>query len=347
MFKRLHLFVYSLCSIMGLLSACRASSEQNAKAAADRVTVTIVQEENTESPFILPGAVEIPFTTDLGFTIGGTIERLYVQEGSMVKSGQRLAQLEQTLYAASTTAASAATAAAQERFATSRLLDSTGSIPRAQYREDFHQLESARAAEKLAVVQQKQATLYARADGIITARFVDVGSLILPGQKVFQFMRKEPLKIVCIVPGNIRTQLNEGMSCTVHRAGADSSRLDGKIDFINPVPDPTDKQFRVKISVYGSQSLLPPATPVSVTFSRQRIKVLVLPQAAIHLDDSGRTYVYSIHNDTCRKTFIAVKGTGGKVSQPAIEGLLAGDSVVLAGPANLDKKPVIPVPNQY
>ncbi|WP_298709712.1 efflux RND transporter periplasmic adaptor subunit [uncultured Chitinophaga sp.] len=347
MFNRLHLFVYSLCLITVLLSACSTSSEQTTKTVADRVTVTVVGEEITESPVILPGAVELPFTTDLGFSTEGMVERLYVQEGSIVKSGQRLAQLEQTMYAASTAAASTATAAAQERFATSRQLDSTGSIARAAYREDFHQLESALAAEKLAVVKQKQTTLYARADGIITARFVDVGAFIHPGQKIFQFMRKEPLKIVCIVPVNIRNQLNEGMSCIISRAGDDTGRLDGKIDFINPVPDPTDKQFRVKISLYGSQSPLPPATAVSVTFSRQRTKVLVLPQAAIHLDDSGRTYVYSIHNDTCRQTFISVKGAGGKVNQPAIEGLLVGDSVVLAGPANLDNKPVTPVPNQY
>lgn len=191
MFKRFHLIICSCYALSAfLLPACKATTEQAAKVTGDRVSVAVVRQQSAAATITLPGEVESPFTTELGFTVPGRIQHLYVDEGALVKRGQRLAELEQSVSAATKAIAVKATDATKDRFAASRQLDSTGSIARAKYLEDFHQLESALASEKLATVQQEQCNLLAPADGIIIARYVDIGSLVQPGARAFMFLKK-------------------------------------------------------------------------------------------------------------------------------------------------------------
>jgi membrane fusion protein, multidrug efflux system len=185
-------------------------------AAAGQKTVLVVKPTQTDAtaPLILPGNIEANRSASIYARVDGYLKKWYVDIGDRVHEGQVLADIEAPqidanlreaqaqleLAQANLKLAQTNSARSQQLFAnkvnSQQELDTvlaTGSVQQANQDNAAAMLEN---AQQMQSYEQVKAPF----DGVITARYVDVGSLVTSGsaktvQKLFDLAQSDPVRV--------------------------------------------------------------------------------------------------------------------------------------------------------
>lgn len=155
------------------------------------------------------GRVEADQNSLLGFELNGLISGVFVEEGSSVRSGDRLAQLDTQLLEQRQASARAAVevaaaqlqlaqlSAARERETFARQLSSQQALDRAESQLRAAQAQRSAATAQLAAVatQIDKSQLRAPFDGVIADRYLDAGSVVSAGSAVLKILSQGPAEV--------------------------------------------------------------------------------------------------------------------------------------------------------
>lgn len=175
------------------------------------------------------GRVEADQTSLLGFELNGLISGVFVEEGSPVRSGDRLAQLDTQLLEQRQASASAAVevaaaqlqlaqlSAARERETFARQLSSQQALDRAESQLRAAQAQHSAADAELAAVatQIDKSQLRAPFDGVIADRYLDSGSVVSAGSAVLKILAQGPAEVKVSVAQSALSALAVGSRHTV------------------------------------------------------------------------------------------------------------------------------------
>lgn len=175
------------------------------------------------------GRVEADQTSLLGFELNGLISGVFVEEGSPVRSGDRLAQLDTQLLEQRQASASAAVevaaaqlqlaqlSAARERETFARQLSSQQALDRAESQLRAAQAQHSAADAELAAVatQIDKSQLRAPFDGVIADRYLDSGSVVSAGSAVLKILAQGPAEVKVSVAQSALSALAVGSLQTV------------------------------------------------------------------------------------------------------------------------------------
>jgi membrane fusion protein (multidrug efflux system) len=193
----------------------------SAAAAAGKTTVTVVEPSQTSSApeLILPGNVEANQMTSIYSRVDGYVKRWYVDIGDHVQQGQVLADIEAPeidanlrmvqaqleLAQANLTLAQTNSARSQELY--QNHVNSQKELDTVLATEQVQKATLDNAAAALTSAQDMKAFEEIRAPfaGTITARYIDVGSLVASGsartvQKLFDLAQPDPVRVFVNVP---------------------------------------------------------------------------------------------------------------------------------------------------
>src|SRR6202162_4705893 len=205
-------------------------------ATAGKTTVTVLEPTQTSSApeLILPGNVRANQMTSIYSRVDGYIKKWYVDIGDDVQQGQVLADIEAPQIDASLRMAQAQLELAEANFA----LAQTNSVRSQQLYQNHvnsqqeldtvlatEQVQKAtrdNAAAALTSAQDMKAFEQIRAPfaGTITARYIDVGSLVASGsartvQKLFDLAQSDPVRVFVNVPQADVSSVKPGTPATV------------------------------------------------------------------------------------------------------------------------------------
>jgi len=121
----------------------------------------------------------------LAFKNGGTVRALYVQEGAVVKKGQRLALVDQTEIGAQVAQARAAVEKADRDLARVQKLQATQAIAQSDADNARTAAEVSHASLAAALYNQGASVLVAPEDGRVDKRYAEVGEQVGPGRPIF------------------------------------------------------------------------------------------------------------------------------------------------------------------
>lgn len=304
--------------------------------------------------------------------ISGVVQRRLFTEGSLVRAGQTLYQIDPRLIQASAAQAQANVAAAQATADAARTL-ADRYRPLAQM-EAVSQQEytnaAAQARQTAAAVQQQQAALrtaqinlgFSRVPAPITGRIgrsaFTVGALVTANQP-------EPLATIQqLDPIFVDIQQSTGELLALRRAltqgnvmpaiaavrlkledGSDYE-LTGTIQFAEVVVDPATGTVTLRARFPNPQGLLLPGMFVRALFSQAvNTRAFLVPQQAVTRDPQGNATVLVVGpgNRALQKTVRADRTQGANWVVTA--GLDPGDRVITQGTARArPNQPVKPVP---
>lgn len=333
-----------------------AAPKQNGSEQTPAVTVQKVPrvEVNPATEFV--GRVEAIQAVDLRARVEGYIKRVAFAEGSAVKAGALMIQLERAPYQAKVHEAEAKVALGQaaldravrylKRLRTVRAggvaaTDMDNAISAEQIAKA--QQQEAQAGLELAKLNLGYTSIKAPIAGRIGRAAYTLGNLVGPSSgSLARIVQMDPIRVVYSVSENefVAAKLKAASDPQAARAqlvprlklpGGQIYAHEGHIDFSDPQVDPGTGTIAVRAVFPNPHGVLLPGQYVEVLIRRKKARALpVVPQSAV-LEDRQGLYVLVVDKDhkVQRRgiTRGAPVGTGWAVES----GLKAGETIVVHG----------------
>lgn len=227
---------------------------EDVQAIANASTTAAAPGAQPETASVLSATGEFisPVRSELAGKIPGRVARLFVDEGSRVRRGQPVLQLETDYVTLNLRAAEAEIARAKAALdeatrdlARKKELAGKGSVPQATLDRSqgaFDQASAgyaaARAQADLLRQQLADSTLRAPVDGIIAEKRTEVGARLGDGGVAFVVVQLSPLRLRFQVPERYLGRINPGDKVTAHVDPYPGEAFTGTIKTVGGVIDP-------------------------------------------------------------------------------------------------------------
>ncbi|WP_225896912.1 efflux RND transporter periplasmic adaptor subunit [Brevundimonas goettingensis] len=340
----------ALISTLALLAACGGGKEDAAKkaqqeqaAAGQTVTAATATQTSLRRKVSASGSVSAWEEVPVGAETGGlTAVGLYVDEGSYVRQGQPLVQMNDVLLRAQLRQQQAAVQTAEANVARddaalsrAQQLKEKGFLSQASLdtalanqRASAANLASARAALSETQTRVNQATIRAPVSGLIISRSVTKGQIISAGTELFRMVRDGRLELDAQVPETELPLVRAGQGAVVTSEQANGP-VNGSVRIVTPQVDAQTRLGIARVTLSPGSGLRPGM------FARAEIDVgdapaLTIPASAVVFRE-GKPGVYLIAaNNTVRFTPVI---TGERSGQTVViaSGLQPGARVVVQG----------------
>ncbi len=201
---------------------------------------------------------------DLAFAAGGTIQKMYAEVGQQVKKGATLAQLDNEeskvmLQLAQNDLEKAEIAAKQQNNSLKRYLKVKDILEDERYEKVYFgaknadiAVQRAKNSVKLQKIQLANTYIKAPFDGIISAKYEEVGNTVTKMQpkKVYTLISKEKVKLVIEFDERHHNSVSVGDSFVYTPDGSKIQRV-GKISKIYPTIDPKTRKMKAEVAALG------------------------------------------------------------------------------------------------
>lgn len=283
----------ALAALMLTLAACQ--NEKAAPAEARPVRVVTVEAGKLANDIRLSGEIRAEKNVGLAFRIGGRVVERPVNVGDNIKAGQVIARLAPTIEQNALSAAKAALEAARGEVDTARStfvrqerLMAQGFTTRPRFDQALKaqesaqaQLENAEAQVELAQDRLGFTELRAGVAGVVTARNVEPGEVVQPGQVVVQLAREDGRDAVFNVPARLlETQTGDG-AIRVALADAPSVSAFGRVREVAPQADPVTRTFQVRVGLQDPPEAMRLGSTVVGTLELTSDAVVSIPASAL------------------------------------------------------------------
>ena len=355
--RRNPLLAYSLIAgcalVVILLAGCSGAQKQR----QPRVSVTVTRVENRSVPFALvtSGTVEPIRTAAVGSQVGGVLRRVAFREGSEVREGQVLFQLDDRPFRTSLEQARATLAKDRAQATTARLeaeraraLLDQNVVSQSEYEQKQAAAETWAATVRgdsasaaTALLQLEYATIRAPISGRTGRLLVHEGDLIraATADALVTINQTRPVRVSFSVPVSavplVQRYRRANPRVLVGTADPDSEVVDGALVFVDNAVDPASGTLLLKGEFPNRDGRLVPGQFVDVRLVLyDDPNAMVVPAAAVTNGQQG-TYVYVMNADSTVATRpVNVSRTVDEVAVVS-SGLKPGETVITEGQLRL------------
>ncbi len=295
----------------------------------------------TATPATKPLAVEIEAVgtaraneaVEVTSKVSNQVTAIRFQEGSYVKAGQVLVELDNDEAKATLAEAEANLAESERHLARTRDLAARQALSVSE----LDQIESTVKANR-AKVEGARARL---ADTVIRAGFsgrtgfrrISVGSVVNAGTVITTLDDSSIIKLDFTIPDTFLFALRPGLPVVAGTAGLRGRTFEGKITNLDSRVDPVTRSMFVRAEIPNRDGVLKPGMFMTVTLQGDVMSALVVPEAAV-VPEQGRTFVFVVDGAVAHKREVTTgRRKLGEVE--IVKGLKEGERFVVEGTQNL------------
>jgi RND family efflux transporter MFP subunit len=357
------LIVAAAVAVGGILPrvhADKALALRTNELALDNVMVKKPQLGSPSQEIVLPGNMFAYVDSPIYSRTDGYLEKWYFDIGSHVRKGQLLAtiaspEIDQQLAQAKADLATAVANSGYARQQADRYADLLANNAVAKQDTENFQTQAASGTTQVksaeANVQRLEQLVgfekvYAPFDGVVTARDIDIGTLInaasgsagAGGREMFHMDDEHIMRVYVNVPQVDSRNCTPGTPADLTLAQYPGRRFHGRVVRTSRAIDPTSRTLLVEVDVPNRDGALVPGAYTQVHFqvkvSRQS---LIIPVSTLMFRQEGLRVATVVHDhgqNTARLLPITISQDDGRVVQ-VIEGLQPTDEVVQNPPDSL------------
>ena len=198
-------------------------------------------------------------------------------------------------------------------------------------------VSSAEIALEVALTNLKDTRILAPFDGIITKRFVDCGNRVytMPPTDLMILMDISRIKIISDVPEKEMSSLHIAAPVFLKFDAFPEKTFKKKIARIYPDVDPVTRNFTVEININNPGREIKAGMFAHVKIRVKKIKALVIPRSALlRIPGTGIYYTFRVTGNTVEKVNLET-GVFQDTFVQVLKGLKKGDRVVVVGNTRL------------
>ena len=266
--------------------------------------------------------------------VAGEVREILVEEGDDVVKGQVLARLDGERLRLELNESEAKLRKLQRDFERNTELARKGLISQGDFEKIKYEMEALEASYNLAKLELDYTQIRAPIDGVVSERFVKLGSTIRVDSPVFRVTSFDPLVAYMHVPERQFRNIAVGQKAAIAIDALDGPPIMADVTRVSPVVDPATGTFKITIEIYDEQRRIKPGMfgRIRVIYDQHR-NALQVPRSAI-VEELGETSVFVVEDGIAvQKTVETGFSDKGKVE--ILAGLAGDERVVTVGQVGL------------
>lgn len=287
-------------AVAGFSSACgdaQADDSQPEDTGADstfsrvvNVEVLSLGRESFTDIIRLTGTVGANRDVTVAAEENGVIREIFVEKGTRVRAGHRIARIDGRVLAAQVEQARAQAELARETWERRKRLweeDRVGS--EMAYLEARYAAEQARASLTGLEERLDRTLIRAPIPGTLDDRMVEVGSMVSPGTPVARIVETDPVKITGGVPERFAADVATGDRASVTFDVLPDERFQGLLTYVGASVNPRNRTFPVEFTLPNPGRVVKPEMVANIEIVRSvREGVTVIPREALVRVEDGQ-----------------------------------------------------------
>jgi membrane fusion protein (multidrug efflux system) len=281
------------------------------------------------------GILEPLRTVGVNAQMSGALLTVKAEEGTYVREGQTLAEIDARELEAQVKSASATLDLAESTAKRSDELWRQRIVTAPEYERDRAALASAQATLDQLKTRLGYAVIRSPINGVVTEKRLEAGDIVSPQTRLFSVAETSTLVSRVMVSELEVPMLRAGASVDVSVDALAGARVAGRIRRIFPSADTVTRLVPVEVALTGSAlNQLKPGYTIRSTFRLgSRDNALLIPTRAVMGPAGARTVVIVRQGKSERRIVRVGPDIDGKTE--VLEGLAVGDTVIVAGQALL------------
>jgi membrane fusion protein (multidrug efflux system) len=273
----------------------------------------------------------------------GRIKNLLIDEGSTVKKGELLLEIDSEKISLEVNESEAMLKEASARLANSittlkrkNKLISNGVIGQndlddAKTQVSLNQAVKEKIKAKLNQAKKslKDTRIIAPIEGVISERLVSIGEYVKIGADLVKIVDLNPLKLSFTLPEKHAGEIKIDQNVEITASPYPGETFEGKIYFISPKIDTETRTIKIKALVDNSDFRLKPGFFINARILLEKRKSLVLPESAV-LVREGKILVMAVEKDIIKYKYV-ITGIRFNGSVEILKGITEKDIVVAYG----------------
>lgn len=314
------------------------------------ITTTQATTRNIQVTEETIGAVDTTSAPVVSAEVPAQVERVLVEVGDTVKTGQVLAVLNsgdlmnaQSIARAQVKSLEALVANQEKQTARTRQLAEQKFISATRLDESISQLLSLQQQLKGAQAGLDQAQrnlaktrIHAPVSGKVEQRLVTGGDFVTPGKSLFQIATNQNLRVRLPFPESLANQLQKDLTVYLATPAAPNKTFTGKIAEIKPMIGADNRSFEAIVEVPNPGNWAPGASVNAKVVIAERPQALAVPETSVVIRPAGKV-VYVIKDG---KAYQRIVSTGTKTAGliEITSGLSPGEIIAVDGAGFLTDK---------
>lgn len=287
----------------------------------------------------LTGTLRGERETELAANVNGRVVQVLVERGQSVKAGQLLARVDVKTAALQLAEAKVQIATTKTQSEIDQVecdryqkLKERGAVTDLEYanvmarcKKSPLNLEAAEARANLAAKSVVDGLIRAPFAGVVTDRFVEVGTFVQPQTRVVALADVSSLRLEFSVPEADYPTVKVGTDLTFQVVAYGSRSFQGKVSYLGGAVRAT-RDVIVEAKVENAKSELLPGMFATVQLPRGTVDRPAVPATAL-FDQNGKTNLFVIEGGTLSQRVVQTEAAVGGIV-PIRAGLSVGDRVV-------------------
>lgn len=298
------------------------------------VQADTLESEKISSDQTFTGSFEPFKESRVSSELQGKINEIFVPEGSLVKQGQPIIQLDNSLLKLSLQSAIVQKEGLEADVRRFEILVKADAIQGVQLEKAELGLRSAKVQVASLNEQINKSTIRAPFTGIVTAKLTEVGAFAAPGIPLIQISDISRLKFTVNVPEADLSQFRLGQEYAVTADAYPDSEFSARVAMIGSKAN-AGNSFPVQMLVANTEDLKIKSGMFGKLSqsSEQTSEGIFVPSSALQ-GTAGQTQIYLIRNGKAVLQNIVVDAKLNNTSRVS-SGLKAGDMIITGGIINL------------
>jgi membrane fusion protein (multidrug efflux system) len=336
-FTGLIFILIALC-IISITESCGGNGHSEPAKEEDKLAVPVetdlVSIGDIAAYFTGTATIEAEEETEVVAKVSGTVERIMVEEGEFVKAGQVLAKLDDEMISVQLEQADVILRKLENNFERSKDLHNKQLVSTEVFQQTKFEYEQQKSAYNMARLNLNYTEIRTPISGVVSARQIKKGNMVLQNQSTFIVSGFDPLIAVLHVPERQLAKLKAGLQARLSVDAIENKEIDGHIERISPVVDPETGTVKITVETRDPLGRLRPGM-----FARVKIiydvhsDVLKIPKGAIVSEDR-ESAVFVVQDSVAYRRNVTL-GYINTTHVEVLAGLAPDDVIVTTGKGSL------------
>lgn len=324
--------------------AAQADSTATDSLEAVPVEVALAHTGEISAHLLFNSTIETEEAVEIYPQISGLVSQVRVEAGDRVEEGDTLLRIEDEQLRLAAEEAQANYNYQQTGFKRTEAMFERDLISDQEFETNKYNFEQSRLRLARARLELEYAEISAPFSGVITERYVQVGTRVGPSSKLYDLIKLDDLIARVFAPGQYLATIRNGQPALVTSEFLPAEQFPGWVKRISPVVDPRSGTFKVTVGLRDRWEYLRPGLFVNVRIvTATHTDAVLIPKRAI-VYDGGDRFVFAV-DDTMAARVELQPGFEDADFIEALAGINAGTPIIVVGQNGLKDRTRVRVVN--